>query len=98
MCASTLNDITKVHVLRLGLSLRLLLSLIKSLLLADEEVFFILLRQVELANCLAIVQGVLILLLFYQLDRPFVEEELILDMVLEAHDNVVPNGTEPALI
>ena len=52
----------------------------------------------ELANCLAIAEWVLVLLLLAELDRSLVEDKFLLDVVLEAQNEVVPDCSEPRLV
>ena len=54
-------------------------------------------RNGELSDRLPSTDGAFILLFLGEFYSSFVEQELVLDMVLEPHNYVVPNGAHPFL-
>ena len=54
-------------------------------------------RYGELSNRLSAANSAFILLFLDEFNRSFVEEELVFDMVLESHNDVVPDCAHPFL-
>ena len=73
------------------------MAFLKSITLLDKEVLFHLFGQGELSDGLPGPQRTLVLLELGQLNGALMDHELVLYVVLEAHDHVVPNRAEPVL-
>ena len=93
----TRDNVTNVNVSLLRLSRLLLPSILKLPSLLLIKVLLELFRNGELSDSLSATNGTFILLFLCEFYSSFVEEELVFDMVLEPHNDVVPDGAHPFL-